>query len=520
MPAARPFLPRARRTSLPARLRAWTVTVLLVLAVSSPLTLTARPALAAGPSIQGLRVTRVTATSFTVRLTSLGKGWRYHLYASTDKADLYYDELPRAPHRSASAKKPKITLRHLPAAAGPYWFRMQATKGRHHHTSDIGSVGLRPGVPTALQVRALTRGALSLTWQGSAGGYDVQLATDRGFKAGAETVRVAGGGRQLTPAGLAAGRRYWFRVRAVNAGTRSPWTPAVAADATAHGVPVRVMTYNLLTLDDDGTTPPGAEPIAAWSSRRLAAARLVTSAGPGVLAVQEGAAWVGAARGPRQVDSLRSALGPSWSLARTEVPPDEPHYFRTGVYVLFDHTRYASVGTGGHWDLGEKPDGGSRWAAYQVLRERSSGATFLVVSLHLYAIDGTVGDRLREEEAASMVHQASAYASAHGDLPVVYAGDVNSHERHAVDGPRIATQASGTADALLSAPHRSGERYNTANRYLRVPPASGLAIDRVYAAPGVAVLGWRQVLELSGGRFAGVIPSDHNPVVSDLVVPR
>lgn len=518
MPAHR-VPPRADRKPLLTSLGPTTAALLLVLAVAAPLALAGPPAWAAGP-ITDLRVTQVTGTSFTVRLTSLGKGWRYRLYASTTKADVYYDNLPRAPHRSASSTEPTLTLRRLPRADGPYWFRVQATKGRYHHTSAIGSVGLRPDVPTALRVRAAVRGALSLTWKGSAGGYEVQRASDAAFSVGARTVRVDGGGRQLTPDGLRAGRRYWFRVRAVNTETRSRWTSAVAADATARGQALRVMSYNLLTLDDDGSRRSDAEAIAPWSSRRLAAARLITSAAPGVVAVQEGAAWVGPARGLRQVDSLRSALGPSWSLARTEVPPDQPRYFRTGVYVLYDNRRYAAVGPGGHWDLGAKPDGGSRWAAYQVLRDRSRGATFLMVSAHLYAIDGAVGDRLREEETASMLRQATAFSASHGGLPVVYAGDVNSHERHAVDGPRRATQATGTADAMLSAPRRSGAQYNTANRYLRTPPASGLAVDRIYAAPGVAVVAWRQVLALSGGRFAGVIPSDHNPVVSDLVVPR
>jgi endonuclease/exonuclease/phosphatase family metal-dependent hydrolase len=105
-------------------------------------------------------------------------------------------------------------------------------------------------------------------------------------------------------------------------------------------------------------------------------------------------------------------------------------------------------------------------------------------------------------------------------LPVVYAGDVNSHEGHPLDGPAVAMGATGTADAQLVAPHRTNVQYNSANQYRRTPPKSGLALDRIYASPGVAVGAWRQVLELSGGRLVGVIPSDHNAVVADLVVPR
>ena len=50
------------------------------------------------------------------------------------------------------------------------------------------------------------------------------------------------------------------------------------------------------------------------------------------------------------------------------------------------------------------------------------------------------------------------------------------------------------------------------------PLASGLSIDHVFASPGIAVTAWREILQLRGGKFLGVIPSDHNPVVADLLV--
>jgi endonuclease/exonuclease/phosphatase family metal-dependent hydrolase len=81
-------------------------------------------------------------------------------------------------------------------------------------------------------------------------------------------------------------------------------------------------------------------------------------------------------------------------------------------------------------------------------------------------------------------------------------------------------RAAATADAQLVAPRRTNLQYNSANQYRRLPPRSGLALDRIYASPGIAVTAWRQVLRLSNGRLLGVIPSDHNPVVADLVLHR
>jgi endonuclease/exonuclease/phosphatase family metal-dependent hydrolase len=280
------------------------------------------------------------------------------------------------------------------------------------------------------------------------------------------------------------------------------------------------MTFNILTLDDDGKRAPGAEPIAPWSHRRLAAARAIKAEAPDVVAVQEGAAWVGAKRGPRQVDSLVSALGGKYALAATETPPDHPYYFRTGNYVLYSRSSYAPVGVGGHWDLGTMPGGGQRWAAYQVLRNRATGTSFLFISTHLYVVGGATGDTVRRDETRRLLKQARAYAASHGQLPIVYAGDFNSHPGHALDGPAVAMQAAGVADAEHVAQVRRFQQYNSANQYHRTPPAAGLALDHLYVSAGVAVPRWRQVLRLSAGRFVGVIPSDHNPVVADLLLPR
>jgi hypothetical protein len=61
--------------------------------------------------------------------------------------------------------------------------------------------------------------------------------------------------------------------------------------------------------------------------------------------------------------------------------------------------------------------------------------------------------------------------------------------------------------------------YNSANQYMRSPVTGHWDIDHVYAPAGVAVRRWELALTLSSGRFVGAIPSDHNPVVADVVLP-
>lgn len=514
--------PSGLRRVAPNRRRRWRVATIGVLAgltllAVPPLLGLQAPASATTLAITNLRVTVVSATSFSVTVASLGTGWRYRLYASTNKPDVYYDNLSTTPYRSNLSDSPKMTLTNLPYSSSPYWFRVQALMGFRHHTSDIHSLGLRPAMPTALRAAKTAKGAISLTWSGTAGGSTVQQATNATFGTGLRTYPIRGTGRQFTPYGLASGTTYWFRVRAINMSTASAYSTPVQATASSRDHRLRAMTFNILRLSADGTRADG-EAVAPWSKRRIQAANYITSAAPDVIGVQEGSSWVGAPRGQRQVDSLVSALRGSYALARTEIPPSEPGYFRTGRYVLYKTSTYAAVGSGGHWNLGTLPDG-QRWAAYQVLRSRSSGATFLFVSPHLYSGGGAIGDRARLAETTSMITQASTYAAAKGGLPIVYAGDFNSHERHPLDGPATAARTAHLADGLLVAQSLRNQRYNSANRYLRTPPASGLSLDHIYVAPGVGVSAWRQVLSLQDGRFLGVIPSDHNPVVADLVIP-
>ena len=67
------------------------------------------------------------------------------------------------------------------------------------------------------------------------------------------------------------------------------------------------------------------------------------------------------------------------------------------------------------------------------------------------------------------------------------------------------------ADTFWVAPKLTNQQYNSANQYYRTPLAHSDNIDHIYTGPGVGVRAWSQVLELSGGKFVGAIPSDHNP---------
>jgi endonuclease/exonuclease/phosphatase family metal-dependent hydrolase len=275
------------------------------------------------------------------------------------------------------------------------------------------------------------------------------------------------------------------------------------------------MTYNVLNNTADGALV-GTERIAPWSQRVLGAVDLIRRGNPDFIALQEAWGWLGAVKGPKQVDDLVARLGGTYALARTEATPGEPGWYRTGRYILYRSSVYETVGNGWHWNLAR-----NRFAAFQVFRHKTTGARVLVISVHLSSAPGATGDAYRQEEMTNLMNYARQEAGRHGGIPVVVAGDTNSHDgsNHPFDGPGNATRAVKVADAFKVARTRSYYHINSANQYMRTPPMDGRSIDRVFTSPGVGIRTWRVLANMSGTRMVGVIPSDHNPVQVDVTVP-
>jgi endonuclease/exonuclease/phosphatase family metal-dependent hydrolase len=457
----------------------------------------------------------VSSSSFTVAFPRVAHAKTYRLYASAVRSNLFADNIPNA-QSSAVSRTPRLTIHGLSGSSSEYYYRVKAMNGRRAKFSAlIGEVGLRPAPPAHLRVTS-NRAKTFVSWNGGAAtGYQVEQATDPGMTANRKFYRVLGDANEFTPYGLAQGRNYYFRVRSMNGSTPSSFTGTTRTVVQSAQQPVRVMTYNIKEAYLDGQHE-GGNVVAPWGARKAAQARLITRAAPDAIAIEEGAAQIGHRKhSPRQVDTLRKALGGAYALAHTEIPPGHPHFHRTGVYILYRKATWKAVGKGGHWGLGNH-----RWAAHQVLRNRQSGARFLFVATHLRPNPGRANDVLREHETEQLVQRGHQLAARKG-IPVVYAGDFNSapDRRHAFNAPAKVMHAHHIADAYNVAQSRQYAHFNTANGYARRPPRDGMRIDYVFAPQGVGVKSWRLVMRLRGGKFVGTIPSDHNPVVSEVMVP-
>jgi hypothetical protein len=362
-----------------------------------------------------------------------------------------------------------------------------------------------PARPTRLHARAGAAGT-SLTWAASgAGHFQIEQATDGRFAHGRRFYADRDGrDRQFTPYGLARGRTYYWRVRSFSGSRASRWSATVHATVTATEQAVRVMQYN---VSDER----------AWGPRAAGVVAFIRNARPDVTAIEEAYGWADGAHRMRVVDDIVARLGAPYALARTEIPPTEEHYFRTGNYVVYNAGTYRTAAAGGHWATGD-----GTTAAYQLLQNRSTGARFLFVTVHLGARSGRSGDTMRRREMNNVIRDANSYASSHGNVRVIYAGDTNSHDgpNHVFDGPGVATRAAHIADAFKSARKRVNAKYNSANNYVRVAAAHARSIDRIFGSPGVGLVSWHELVHVSHGRYVGLIPSDHNPIVAAVVVPR
>jgi endonuclease/exonuclease/phosphatase family metal-dependent hydrolase len=290
--------------------------------------------------------------------------------------------------------------------------------------------------------------------------------------------------------------------QAAFAGSQHQATARELRSAAPRTQAVIAMTYDIRDLRADGTFE-GSGHIAPWKKRVRKQAAIINQIRPDVIAVQEGSTYLPHSH-QRQIDSFRKAVGGTYRIARTEIPPNQPHHFRTGNYIVYNKLSLESVGKGGHFSIGNQ-----KWAAYHVFASRISGAKFLFVSTHLIVGLGSTYDGIRAAETHKMLSRTHRIAKRH-HVPVIYGGDFNSSSTHAGSG-KVLHQA-GMRDALTIAADKVAAKYDSDNEYLRTPPHRGIDIDHLYVSSGLAVPLAGINLELRHGKFVGPIPSDHNPV--------
>lgn len=207
---------------------------------------------------------------------------------------------------------------------------------------------------------------------------------------------------------------------------------------------------------------------------------------------------------------------------------DYPLQSGAGRFTYYDARRFSHLDTSGRelpHDLLWLPDSTEIYGktmTWNTLRERRTGARFVVVNMHLeYRKNGATDpngwtkdwDKVRYDDARRTVRHLTVDNPRTRDLPVVFTGDMNSASRADGASPYAAFADAGYRDAYELAPpgRRSGERYASFNGGT-IPIPEGDKIDYVFVQAGTTVRQWTLVPQTraQSGTSRDLLRSDHN----------
>jgi endonuclease/exonuclease/phosphatase family metal-dependent hydrolase len=338
-----------------------------------------------------------------------------------------------------------------------------------------------------------TTASLTIDWPDAryAGKYEIfmsrsyTMSNAKRFTSTASTRKVTGLGRGLN---------YFFQVRGVNGsavGKRSQRVghTTIRAQSAQSSPTYSVMTYNLCS-----------EKCSGWSTRERYFLERVRTYLPDVLALQESVTF---ARNRTQFDGYAS----------TYYKSSKSLYYRTARFDLAttcDEEGLECTDRDGFVDMSH-----GRYAVWAELIDKSTRRATIFVSAHTTPGKSDDAALLRKQEVAALV-KALPGLNPKG-LPVVIAGDFNSHKNRSNDYLAGVLHQAGYYDAYDLARSLSRQHYNSYNDFQRTPILSikwGDHVDHVWVRPARSrVMSWANVARRSGAYYATPMPSDHNPIL-------
>jgi len=363
----------------------------------------------------------------------------------------------------------------------------------------VSSASARPAqVGTVSIVRASTS-SLTLTWPSTSGArsYEVFRSTHENMS-GARVVATPTG-HSATIGGLSTGKTYCFQVRAKagsSVGYRSAHTckPTIRGHSSASGQAYSVMTFNAC-----------ADVCGRWSSRQVAALRMVKARKPDIIAAQEAANWKSAPSG--------------YALAA----------YKSAKRLFYSTSRFSLATSGGARRAGGITLSTYRFAVWAELIDRATHKHIIFVSVH--TTPGTSEYAKRGREITNLLNRMKQINTA--GRTVVYAGDFNSHKHRGTYNESTGFGSQDTVgrtfanagfyDAYDLARTLKRPLWNSYNGFKSRPTIGktwGDHVDHVYIKPGTAnVWRWMNAALYYGYRYSTPIPSDHSPVEVTLYLP-
>ncbi|VXB58015.1 conserved hypothetical protein [Aeromicrobium sp. 9AM] len=430
--------------------------------------------------------TKLSATPLSP--TSVKLAW-----AGTDDVDSYVVKVgsDRALTKSRTTRVPakgtSVTVDDLSATTPGIdrFYRIDAVRDGKVRSSRTARFTLKPGAIDALRVKQTTADGVRVAWKKvpNARQFDVTMARDKAFTKDASTVRTLGGANSYVTRGLAASTTYWVRIRPVN-----------GDQVGAFAKPEKFRTMPRKTSFRVGTWNVCSEKCSGYAGRARIGAAFFNQNKIDIFGLQEA--------GGQRVGATTNAI---WSGGSQQFK--RAYGGAEARYIFFRPKLFTQL-SGGYFSIGDGRH--TTWARFRV---KSTGRVFYYVDIHLENGKGNDAKRSRE---MNVVLSRMASINSKG-YPAIYAGDFNSGRHRGSDSPGVKMRAAGFQDSVDLAKSPVNREFNTSYPGGGTP-RSGAHVDHIFVSDDFSVLGWRQLVRLSGGSYARPAVSDHNALSADLAL--
>jgi endonuclease/exonuclease/phosphatase family metal-dependent hydrolase len=364
-----------------------------------------------------------------------------------------------------------------------------------------------------------SKATLTMTWPAARSARSYEVFVSRSYS-GVMDAKVfkRTSSRTTTLSGLAPGTTYYVTVRGVNGSakgaraSRVGRTTIVSQGTGTH--PARsVLTWNICSEKSECDSNGGD-----WKDREPTFLKTIAARRPSVLALQES----------KELASGRPYAIPGYTLAAYW--SSKALFFDTSVYRLASSPTMPAKGREGRLTdcnnasaarygcialNGDDDHPATKFAVWAELEDTTTGQHVVYVSAHTTSKSNESAARARQEEARRLM--AGVRAVNPEKLPVVLAGDWNSHRNRSNDYVGAELRKGGFRDAFDLARSVARQHLNSYNDWETRPTVSvtwGDHVDKVWVQPGRAVVRrWENSAVMADGRYAAPLVSDHNPVL-------
>ncbi|MGI9085514.1 MAG: fibronectin type III domain-containing protein [Aeromicrobium sp.] len=530
-------------------------TRLLAVGTAAVLALAIGPAAAAewpSPTPTGLAQssTSSSSVSLTWNPVSTAEKYRVQISASSSMSDATY-------HGSVGTTE---TVSGLEPGRG-YYIRVRviSTDGTARSAySETERAWTSFSVPTGLKATERNETSATFDWAGvpNAPRFRLKVA-DNPAMTGSTYHRFAESGG--TVSGLAAGKTYYAKVRVITPDdlALSGYSPTLTVKPTVDdggeeeepptgSEPLTVASYNIRCAN----CYSGQNLERPWSERRGVVVASILKQKPDVIGIQEASqGWIvsgGRKISLSQFEDLRNRLrsgGTPYEVTNmhrnncvNSTTPSSCRYqdrgASKGTKIFFNSATVKLVSQGSK-KLPQCSGCNERYVAWAMLEQKSTGQQFFFADTHIEY--GSSYYNLRKAQTEAMMAEVEKRWPS--SLPAFVVGDLNSTRyfspanapydeviSHGFVDPLGHTYKSPRISSKATAEKRIRAHYNSLNSFIRTVPhfatnENGSNVDYIFTTR-MRTLVWETVLNLdSSGKLAGTIPSDHQMIVAEVLLP-